>query len=113
MESIEKGNRRHLINEFTNLFKAEDLKRSESLGDFIDGCITREENCVLEVIPSEDEISSVMRSMHPTKAPGLDGIPAVFFQKYWNIVGGDVTRMVQNIFHSGLLLKDINRSFIV
>lgn len=51
--------------------------------------------------------------MHPTKAPGPDGMSAVFFQKYWDIVGGDVTKMIQNVFCSGLLPRDINKFYVV
>ncbi|KAA3470487.1 reverse transcriptase [Gossypium australe] len=29
--------------------------------------------------------------MGPTKAPGADGFPALFFQRYWHIVGRDIT----------------------
>nr|XP_048324655.1 uncharacterized protein LOC125421001 [Ziziphus jujuba var. spinosa] len=40
-------------------------------------------------------------------------MPALFFQKYWDIVGEDMVVMVQNIFRSGFLSRVINRSFMV
>ena len=47
------------------------------------------------------------------KAPGPDGIPAFFFQAFWDIVKEDVTRAVQAFFHSGSLFKPLNHSYIV
>lgn len=44
-----------LIDEFTKLFMAEDLRRSERLGDFFPECISKEKNLTLEAIPSEAE----------------------------------------------------------
>lgn len=37
--------------------------------------------------------------MHPCKAPGPDGMHAIFYQRFWHIVGDDVTRFVCNILH--------------
>lgn len=95
------------------LFKAEDLRRSERLGEVIHECIFQEENIRLEVILTAAKIWKVVKNMHSTKASAPDGMPAIFFQKYWDIVGGDVILMVQNVFWSGLLPRDINRSFVV
>lgn len=71
------------------------------------------DNLILEAIPLEAEIWHVVRGMHPTKSPGPYGMSAMFFQKFWNIIGNDVIHLVQNVFWSGWLSKDINRSFIV
>lgn len=38
-----------------------------------------------------DDVQNALNDMHPLKPPGSDGLPALFFQKYWRIVGGDVT----------------------
>ena len=46
------------------------------------------------------------------KAPGLDSIPAFFYQDYWDTVKFDVFSTVQAFFHSGSLLKSFNHTFI-
>ncbi|KAL5563032.1 hypothetical protein UlMin_032779 [Ulmus minor] len=34
---------------------------------------------------TSDEIHKAMLDMHPTKAPRLDGLPALFYHKFWDI----------------------------
>ena len=42
---------------------------------------------------SKDEILTALKQMHPTKALGPNGMLAIFFHKYWDIVGNSVTKM--------------------
>ena len=51
--------------------------------------------------------------MHPSKAPGLDGMSPFFFQKFWHIVGHDVTTTVLSVLHSGKYLRKMNYTHIV
>ncbi|KAA3467671.1 reverse transcriptase [Gossypium australe] len=37
-----------------------------------------------------EEIHQALKGMGPTKVLGWDGFPALFFQKYWHIVGKEV-----------------------
>lgn len=47
--------------------------------------------------------------MCPSKALGPDGMPAFFFfQKYWNIVGQDVTAAVLDFLNNGVVPDGFN-----
>ena len=50
--------------------------------------------------------------MDPLKAPGLDGLPPLFFQHYWLSVGVDVTEAVLSCLTSGVIPPSINWTFI-
>ncbi|MCI82163.1 ribonuclease H protein, partial [Trifolium medium] len=41
-----------------------------------------------------------------------DGLPALFFQKYWNIIGVDVLNYILGILNNGTPPDDINQTFL-
>ena len=61
---------------------------------------------------TRQEVVSALQKMHPVKVPSPDGISAIFFQKYWDIVDNDVTCMVLNVLNSNMPMADINRTNI-
>ncbi|KAK9938268.1 hypothetical protein M0R45_015018 [Rubus argutus] len=70
----------------------------------IQPCVTEEMNLMLCAQYSEEEVRIALFQMYPTKSPGPDGMPPLFFQHYWDSIGGDVTKAVQSFMHSGSLL---------
>ena len=53
-----------------------------------------------------------LKQMEPLKAPGLDGLPPLFFQHYWQSIGDVVTDTVLSCLASGVIPPSINQTFI-
>ena len=51
--------------------------------------------------------------MGPIKAFGPDGMNALFYQKFWHIVGENVVNAVLDYLHFGVMGPDINHTNIV
>ncbi|KAK2635479.1 hypothetical protein Ddye_030271 [Dipteronia dyeriana] len=47
------------------------------------------------------------------KAPGLDGLPTLFYQKFWPVVENSITKVCLGVLNGGLGLQDVNQTLIV
>uniref|UniRef100_A0A2N9G3M1 Reverse transcriptase domain-containing protein n=1 Tax=Fagus sylvatica TaxID=28930 RepID=A0A2N9G3M1_FAGSY len=61
---------------------------------------------------TEEEVKIALFQMNPSKAPGPDGMSALFFQKYWHVIGTDITNAVLDCISSRKLLKSVNYTHI-
>lgn len=62
---------------------------------------------------SQDEIRKAVWECEETKSPRPDGFNFVFFKECWDIVKGDLERVVADFYMNGKLNKGCNSSFIV
>uniref|UniRef100_A0A803NW04 Reverse transcriptase domain-containing protein n=1 Tax=Cannabis sativa TaxID=3483 RepID=A0A803NW04_CANSA len=58
------------------------------------------------------EITAALKMMSPDKSPGSDGMSAMFYQNYWDIVGSSVTDVVLGILNNGNEMDMLNKSII-
>ena len=61
---------------------------------------------------TKEEMATALKQIHPTKAPRPDGMSAIFYQKYWSMVGNNITNMVLNILNNNLPMIEINKTNI-
>lgn len=62
---------------------------------------------------SVEEIEVALAQRHPLKAPRPYGLPALFYQIYWHIVGQDVITWVLGELNNQHNMEAFNRTFIV
>ena len=62
---------------------------------------------------SADEVKTTLFQMGLTKTPGPNGMNALFYQKFWHIVGNDVTNVVLDFLNIGFMLLELNHTHIV
>jgi hypothetical protein len=75
--------------------------------------VTADMNAKLIAPFGDKEIKEALFQIYPTKALGPDAFPAHFFQKHWDLCGGEVTHSVLRILQGEDNPESINKTFIV
>jgi len=57
------------------------------------------------------EVKDAIDQMHPLKAPGPDGLPALFYQKFWHIVGRDIQQLALSVLNDEVTPIYVNRTY--
>lgn len=104
--------RTHVSNHFKAMYNADPTVNSGSilpgsqLGFGVDSVAA-----LLKPI-TEIDVKCALDSIGPLKAPGPDGISAVFYQQHWDIVSFSLVRMVRQAFLTGIFPTGLNHSYI-
>lgn len=80
--------------------------------DIIDPCLNEVHNSSLNQPILDDEVLRAAKSIGALKAPGPNGIQAIFYQNCWDIVGQPITNMVKDFFSTCSSLRLINHTHI-
>lgn len=102
-----------LINYFAELFSSSDPREIESTCEVVQRKLSEDHKSWCAKSFTAEEVKEAVFQMHPLKALGPDGLPAIFFQEYWHIVGQDITLLVLEILNGNMSPRPINRTFIV
>jgi len=80
--------------------------------DLIPSRVTEDMHVRLRQPYTSDELVKALNQMHPGKAPGPDGMNPFFYQKFWPVVGNDVTSMVLAILHGAKIPDGLNHTYV-
>jgi hypothetical protein len=100
------------VSYFDDIFHTSTPVNLEDTLTAVNSRVTSEANQRLLQPFTTDEVRMALFQMHPSKAPGPDGMSSFFFQKYWNIVRANVTAAVLSVLNSRKILRKINLTHI-
>jgi hypothetical protein len=98
---------------FENLYSKDQEIDPESLLQFVEPMVTEDMNRHLTADFSDEEIGDALFQIGPLKAPGLDGLPARFFQRNWALLKAETCSAIKKFFQDGVLPEGINMTKIV
>jgi len=102
-----------VTNYYQTLFTSHAGNRYNELLQQVPSNVTREMNSSLQGEYSDEEIKHALDSMGDLKAPGVDGMPALFYKKYWETVGPDIIREVRSFLGGGEMPRGWNDTVVV
>ncbi|KAL5571442.1 hypothetical protein UlMin_021039 [Ulmus minor] len=84
----------------------------DSITSFVSPRVIHDMNRQLLGPFTTEDVKRALMDMHPMKAPGPDGMPALFFQKFWDILGEDITKAALYILNEGGDVSVWNKTLI-
>ena len=101
-----------MVNYFKSLFTASEGIVSIGAFDYVPIVIDEEMNGSLSREFEASEVAIALQQMAPLKAPGLDGMPLLFYQHFWSTINQDVTSSILSWLNSGTIPATLNHTFI-
>uniref|UniRef100_A0A2N9FN80 Protein kinase domain-containing protein n=1 Tax=Fagus sylvatica TaxID=28930 RepID=A0A2N9FN80_FAGSY len=100
------------IDYYNSLFQTENPGQIEQVVEHILPVVTEGMNEELCREFTSGEVAVALKQMAPLKAPGPDGLPPLFYHKYWHLIGDEVTKAVLTCLNTGKILQATNHTYI-
>jgi hypothetical protein len=81
-------------NYFSYLFQSGFLMMDQSVLDAVEEKVTTDMNRSLLADFTPEEVKKALFAIGDLKAPGPDGLHAIFYKRFWNMLGDDLVREV-------------------
>jgi hypothetical protein len=98
---------------FTNLFSSENNVIDPAFLDKIVPKVTEEMNESLIAPFTAEDVKKAVFQIGDLKAPGPDGLHAIFYKKFWNLVGDDITAAVLKAINERIIPPGWNETVVV
>ena len=105
---------KHFIaNQYQHLF----MSCAGSHSDYVLNCVeprfTVEMNEALMEPFTGEEIWKALESIGDLKAPGADGMPSIFYKRFWSFIGNQIKKEVLEVLNGGPMPVGWNETIIV
>ena len=101
-----------IVGFYTRLFTSERPSTTQGILEVIQPIVTEEMNTNLTRDFTKQEVNLALKEMAPLKAPGPDGMPPLFFQSFWPLIGDDVSKAVLDCLQSCHIPKEFNYTYV-
>ena len=101
-----------IVGFYQNLFTSSSLNGFEDILEQIPTTVTEDMNKELTENFTAQEVEDAIKQMAPLKSPGSNGMPPLFYQSYWSLVGNDVIETILHYLNTGSLPSALGHSFI-
>ena len=101
-----------ILDFYQNLFSSDEPNRLTKVIEVIPHVGTPDMNVRLDREFTIEEVEVAIKQMAPLKSLGPDGMPPLFYQNYWSLIGSDVTHSIIHYLNSGVLPQSLCHSFI-
>ena len=103
---------KELLDFYSDLFSSTQACQPNLALETVQRLVIEDMNKDLLVEFTEDEVKQALNQMASLKAPSPDGMPPLFYQHYWELVGKDITTSVLLFLNSATLPEHLNHTFI-
>lgn len=100
-------------NYFSHLFQSEMQELDESVLDSVKVKVTPEMNRSLLAPFTAEEVKKALFDIGDLKAPGPDGLHAIFFKRFWSMLGDDLIKEVLTAVNTATIPEGWNDTTII
>ena len=101
-----------VVDFYQELFTSSNPNSFDEILEQIPQVITEEMNLELMREFTAMEVEVAPKQMAPLKSLGPDGMPPIFYQNYWSLVGSDVIDAILMYLNTGTFPPSLGHSFI-
>lgn len=98
---------------FEELFTSNMAGDMDPVVDLVEPKISANMASVLAAPFRRQEVTQALAQMHPNKAPGPDGMNALFYQSFWSTIGEDVIDKIMLFLNNVEDIGEVNQTHIV
>jgi hypothetical protein len=91
---------RTLTQHFQELFTSQHTQDIAKAVEVVKGRINADMRDHLNTSFTQEEVMAAIKEMKGLATPGPDGLPALFYHNYWEIVGREVTEVVLDVLNN-------------